>query len=77
VRREQGLSSQEAIRYAFRSVGTALWITSMVLVAGFLILSLSHLYATVIMVIMTSLVIIFALLTDLFFLSPRLMKLDR
>lgn len=77
ARREQGLSSPEAVRYAFRNVGMALCITSIVLVAGFLILSLSHFYATVTMGMMTAIVIGFALLTDFLFLPPLLMKLDR
>lgn len=41
ARREQGLSSPDSVRYAFRTVGTALWMTSSVLIAGFLLLTLS------------------------------------
>jgi len=41
ARREKGLGSAQAVRYAFARVGTALWVTSVVLMAGFLVLSLS------------------------------------
>jgi hypothetical protein len=41
ARRDRGLSAEDAVRYAFRSVGVALWITTLVLVAGFLLLSTS------------------------------------
>ncbi|MGI9332536.1 MAG: efflux RND transporter permease subunit, partial [Gammaproteobacteria bacterium] len=41
ARREQGMSPADAVRYAFRTVGTALVVTSIVLMAGFLVLSMS------------------------------------
>jgi predicted RND superfamily exporter protein len=76
ARREKGLSPQEAVRYAFRSVGLALWVTSVVLIAGFLILSLSHFYPNSSMGIMTAVTIAFALMADFLFLPPLLMKLE-
>jgi len=42
ARREQGLSSEDAVKYAINTVGRALIVTSVVLVAGFLVLSTSH-----------------------------------
>ena len=42
ARREQGLNAEDAVRYAFSSVGRALIVTSVILVVGFSILSLSN-----------------------------------
>ena len=77
ARRDKGLSPQLAVRYAFRSVGLALWFTSIILISGFLILSFSHYTETVKMGIMVSIIISFALIADLFLLPPLLMKLDK
>ncbi len=41
ARKEQGLSKENAVRSAFDSVGTALWVTSFVMIAGFVILGCS------------------------------------
>ena len=41
ARREQQLNPEDAVRYAFSTVGTALLVTSVVLIAGFMVLSLS------------------------------------
>ena len=76
ARREKGLPSTEAVRYAFTSVGRALAITSIVLVAGFLILALSSFKLDSGMGILTAIVIAFALLADFFLLPPLLMKLE-
>jgi predicted RND superfamily exporter protein len=76
ARREKGLTPPEAVRYAFRNVGIALWITSVVLVAGFLVLTLSHFYGNFTLGMMTAMTITFALITDFFLLPPLLMKLE-
>ena len=76
ARRERGLDSADAVRYAFRSVGTALWITSAVLVAGFLVLSLSAFELNAGMGLMTAVVIALALVADFLFLPPLLMRFD-
>jgi len=76
ARREKGLSPEEAVRYAFRSVGLALWVTSLVLIAGFLILSQSHFLLNSTMGIMTAVTIALALMADFLFLPPLLMKLE-
>ncbi|EDN70540.1 integral membrane protein [Beggiatoa sp. PS] len=76
ARRERGLAPEEAVRYAFRSVGLALWVTTVVLVAGFLILSTSHFYVNSTMGIMTAITITLALMADFLFLPPLLMKLE-
>lgn len=76
ARREKGLSSEDAVRYAFRTVGLALVVTSIVLAAGFLVLSMSAFNMNADMAIMTTFTITFALLADFFLLPPLLMKLD-
>lgn len=74
ARREKGLSAEDAVRYAFNSVGIALVITSLVLVAGFMILAQSHFYLNSSMGLLTSVVILLALVIDLTFLPPLLIK---
>jgi len=76
ARREQGLSSENAVRYAFSHVGMALVITSVVLISGFLILSLSGFYPNSGMGLMTAMILAFALFADLLFLPPLLMKIE-
>ncbi len=76
ARREKGLNSQEAVRYAFVTVGRALIVTSIVLVVGFLILSTSSFELNAGMGLLTAIVIAIALFADFLFLPPILMKLD-
>ncbi|MDH5572354.1 MAG: MMPL family transporter, partial [Gammaproteobacteria bacterium] len=77
ARRERGLNSEDAVRYAFISVGRALIVTSIVLIAGFMVLAFSSFKLNSGMGLLTSIVITFALLADLLLLPPLLMKLDR
>jgi len=77
ARVEKGLSPEEAIRYAFSTVGVALWITSLVLVSGFLVLSQSHFSMNSDMGLMTAITIAAALFLDLLFLPPLLITLDK
>jgi predicted RND superfamily exporter protein len=74
ARREKGLNAEDAVRYAFNSVGLALVVTSFVLVAGFMILAQSHFDLNSSMGLLTSVVIFLALIIDLTFLPPLLMK---
>ncbi|MGN7611276.1 efflux RND transporter permease subunit [Magnetococcales bacterium HHB-1] len=76
ARREKGLSSAEAVRFAFSSVGTALWVTTVVLVAGFSVLALSSFKLNSDMGIVTAIAIALALFIDFFWLPPLLMKLE-
>ncbi len=73
----KGLSREDAVRYAFSVVGVAIWITSAVLVCGFLILSLSHFTMNSEMGLMTAITIAVALFLDLLFLPPLLMSLEK
>jgi predicted RND superfamily exporter protein len=74
---EQSLSAADAVRYAFSTVGTAIWVTSAALVAGFMVISTSAFELNSGMGLLVSIVIIFALIADFLFLPPLLMKLDR
>lgn len=76
ARREQGLTSMDAVRYAYKTVGTALWVTSLVLIAGFLVLTLSAFKLNSGMGLLVSIVIGLALIVDFLFLPPLLMKLE-
>lgn len=74
---EKGLSTEEAVRYAFSTVGVALWVTSLVLVSGFIVLSTSSFLMNSGMGLMTAITIAVALIMDFLFLPPILMTLDR
>ncbi|MCW9013943.1 MAG: MMPL family transporter [Gammaproteobacteria bacterium] len=76
ARRENNLDTHEAVRYAFKNVGVALWVTSVVLVAGFMILSLSTFELNSGMGLMTSIIISIALILDFLLLPPLLMRID-
>jgi predicted RND superfamily exporter protein len=72
ARREQGLSAEDAVRYAFSSVGIALWVTTLVLVAGFMVLAQSHFQLNSGMGLLTAITISIALIVDFLFLPPLL-----
>ncbi len=76
-RKEHGMNSEEAVRYAFKTVGSAMWITTIALAAGFTILSFSGFQINSHMGSMTALTISLALLLDFFFLPALLLKLDQ
>jgi predicted RND superfamily exporter protein len=77
ARREQGMNPEDAVRYAFNTVGVALLVTTVVLVAGFLVLAQSAFKLNSDMGLLTSITIAFALLADFLFLPPLLMKIDK
>ncbi|MBG7602418.1 MAG: MMPL family transporter, partial [Gammaproteobacteria bacterium] len=76
ARREQGLNAADAVRYSFKTVGVALWITSLALIAGFLVLATSSFELNAGMGVLTSIILAFALLADFLLLPPLLMRLD-
>ena len=76
ARRDDGASAPDAVRYAFSTVGTALWVTSAILVAGFAILALSAFQLNQTMGLLTVLVVIVALLTDFLLLPSLLIAID-
>ncbi|NIO10287.1 MAG: MMPL family transporter, partial [Deltaproteobacteria bacterium] len=65
AQRELGLANQEAIRYAFKTVGSAIVGTSIIVTAGFAMLGLSTFRVTAYMGYLTSIAILAALVTDL------------
>ncbi|NQZ32201.1 MAG: MMPL family transporter [Oceanospirillaceae bacterium] len=71
-----GKSSEEAVKYAFSSVGRALWVTTLVLVAGFMVLAQSSFKLNGDMGLLTAVTIAVALIVDFLFLPPLLMMLD-
>lgn len=76
-RREKGLSAEEAVRYSFNMVGTALVVTTLVLVIGFLVLTLSSFQMNSHMGALTAITIGCALIADFFLLPSLLIKLDK
>jgi predicted RND superfamily exporter protein len=76
-REEHGHDAEGAVRYAFRTVGMALSVNTLVLVAGFAVLAFSLFGVNARMGLMTAMAIGFALLIDFFFLPPLLMLLEK
>lgn len=72
ARREQGKTAQEAVKYAFSTVGRALVSTTIVLVAGFFVLAQSQFAMNSGMARITALIISLALIID-FLLLPALL----
>lgn len=77
ARNELGKTTEEAVRYSFHTVGTALFLTSVILVCGFLVLTFSGFRMNVQLGFMTTISILCALLADFLFLPALLIKLDR
>jgi predicted RND superfamily exporter protein len=71
--REHRMASPEAVRYTFHTVGTALVITTVVLTAGFGVLSFSSYRMSADMGQLTGLTIVLALALDFLFLPTLLM----
>ena len=77
ARREYGQSPDEAVRYAFDTAGLALFTTTVVLVAGFLIFVFSPFVPTAQVGVLTATIIAFALIADLTLLPALLTAVDR
>ncbi|MEN8175946.1 MAG: MMPL family transporter, partial [Pseudomonadota bacterium] len=77
ARREKGLDAADAVRYAFKTVGVALWVTSVALVAGFMVLSTSAFELNAGMGLLVSIVITLALVADFLFLPALLLHYER
>jgi len=76
ARREKSYTAEQAVRYAFSMVGTALWVTTFVLVSGFMVLALSDFNMNAYMGIFTAITITLALIFDFFALPAMLLWLD-
>lgn len=75
-RREKGLSQEDAIRYAFRTVGPAIMTTTLILTTGFSVLAASTFKVNAEMGLLTALAIVLALIFDFLFL-PTLLLLGK
>lgn len=76
ARQDAGNSAEQAVRYAFSTVGNALLVTTLILVLGFAILGFSSFQVNSITGILTALTISIALIYDLLFLPTVLLRLD-
>ncbi|WP_102798226.1 efflux RND transporter permease subunit [Bowmanella denitrificans] len=75
--RKDGADATQAVRYAFSSVGRALFITTAVLVAGFGVLAMSNFAVNSNMGMLTGIIILVALAVDFLFLPAFLMVFDK
>ncbi len=75
-RRERGFDVEDAIRYAFDTVGFALIVNTIILALGFLVLMYSSFKLNVDMGLMTVIAIVLALILD-FLLLPSLLMLGK
>ena len=77
ARREQNASAEEAIRYSYRTVGMAILVTSIILIAGFSVLTLSPFRLNNNLGLLTAIAIAFAVAIDFLLLPVLLLALDR
>ncbi|HCG5933655.1 TPA: MMPL family transporter [Vibrio parahaemolyticus] len=75
--RREGQTAEQVVRYAFHTVGRALWITTVVLVAGFSVLAMSSFRLNADMGQLSAIVIFIALVVDFLFLPTLLMLFDK
>lgn len=77
ARNELSLAPPDAVRYAFRTVGTAILGTTIIVAVGFAMLGLSTFRVTSYMGLLTSLTVACALFTDFLLLPTVLLAVDR
>jgi predicted RND superfamily exporter protein len=77
ARREKGLDAAGGIRYAMANVGSALWVTAAVLIAGFMALTMSNFLINSLMGLLTAMIIAVALVFDFLFLPALLLVFDK
>lgn len=77
IARKEGKSPEDAVRFAFHTVGRALWITTVVLVAGFAVLAMSGFKLNSDMGLLSGIIIGLALVVDFLFLPCVLMLFDK
>jgi len=76
ARVEKGADAEDAVRYAFSTVGTALWVTTAILVAGFAVLALSTFKINGSMGLLTAVTLVMAIIIDFLLLPALLLLLD-
>lgn len=77
ARRERGASPEDVVHYSFETVGMALWVTTAVLIMGFVVLSLSSFSLNADMGLLTAITIAIALAIDFLLLPPLLLLFDQ
>ncbi|MEJ6673757.1 MAG: MMPL family transporter [Alphaproteobacteria bacterium] len=77
ARRELKLSARDAVISAFNGVGTALVVTTLILVSGFAILAQSSFGVNSYMAMLTAIALVIALIADLTLLPALLIVLDK
>ncbi len=77
AKREKGMDAEAAVHYAFSSVGVAIVVTSVILLAGFMILAQSTFALNSQMALLTSIAIVMALVADFLLLPVLLMRIDK
>jgi hypothetical protein len=77
ARVQRGDDAVAAVRYAFETVGTALWVTTAILVAGFAILMLSAFDLNKSLGALTAITLVCALAADFLLLPAILMLVDK
>lgn len=75
--RKDGYSPEESIRYAYRTAGTAIVVTTFTLASGMFLLVLSNFTPNDTTAYMLCSIVLFALALDLFFLPGLLLRVDR
>ena len=75
--RTQGQSPADAIRATFQATGRALWTTTAILVAGFLVFATSGFEVSWTLGILVAITLVLALVADFLLLPPLLMAFDR
>ena len=77
ARRDYNYDAEKAVQYAFNTAGTALFTTTVILVAGFLIFAFSPFVPTAQVGVLTALIIGSALIADLTLLPALVLALDK
>ncbi|MCE2517229.1 MAG: outer membrane lipoprotein-sorting protein, partial [Alphaproteobacteria bacterium] len=75
--KKRGETAENAVRYAFKSVGMALTVTTIGLVLGFFILGMSGFAVNRDLARLTAVTLSFALIVDFLFLPPLLIWIDK
>lgn len=76
ARKEKGLEADQAVRYAFSTVGVAIVVTSLILIAGFMVLAQSAFGLNSTMAMLTAIAIAVAVIADFLLLPALLLRID-
>ncbi|MGJ8662350.1 MAG: outer membrane lipoprotein-sorting protein [Marinicella sp.] len=77
ARNEKGLDAADSVKYAYRNVGVAILVNTVILTAGFLVLTTSSFKINFDMGMLTAIAIMFALVLDFLLLPALLVFFDR